>query len=71
MMRLCLPCRAIRQIGHQLPPAASADGPHISRAEVVVTLADPPITAGELRGLRVGDIVATETEGRRSGDRVD
>jgi flagellar motor switch protein FliM len=76
MMRLCLPCRAIRRIADRLAdrgrmesPVATdheegstdcgaSDGPG---AEVAVTLATTSITASELSGLRIGDIIVTET----------
>jgi len=70
MMRLCLPCRAIRQIDAKLrssPAAASGDDPTTEAgdcspgAEAVVTLATTSIAANELRNLRVGDIIVTET----------
>jgi flagellar motor switch protein FliM len=61
MMRLCVPCRAIRQIGDKLADSRSEDDDH-SLAEVVATLATSSIAAGDLRGLRVGDIIATETD---------
>jgi flagellar motor switch protein FliM len=60
MMRLCLPCRAMRRIGgsHRQTPPPCNDG---ATVEVDVTLATTPIAAGELDGLRAGDIVVTET----------
>jgi flagellar motor switch protein FliM len=65
MMRLCMPGRAIAQVGDKL----SADNPTSTiphtdpspLAEVKVILADTQIAADELADLRVGDIVATET----------
>jgi flagellar motor switch protein FliM len=75
MMRLCLPCRAIRQIADKLAgrgrtqsPAAESEGAATegadggsAAAEAVVTLATTSIAARELGGLRVGDIIVTET----------
>jgi flagellar motor switch protein FliM len=75
MMRLCLPCRALRQIADKLsggrtePSAATEseegaserDGAGKTGAEVTVTLATTSITRSELRSLRVGDIILTET----------
>jgi flagellar motor switch protein FliM len=76
MMRLCLPSRAIRQIANRLaggnrpdpssssePGEASAEraGGGNRSAEVVVMLAATSIAAGELGGLRVGDIILSET----------
>ena len=76
MMRLCLPCRAIRQIADKLtargrmePSAAVASGEGSTDdaddcspgAEVAVTLASTSITASELAGLCVGDVIVTET----------
>jgi flagellar motor switch protein FliM len=66
-MRLCFPCRAIHKIDDKLRPspavgledAATTDA--AGGAEVVVTLATSTIAADDLRGLRVGDIIATET----------
>jgi flagellar motor switch protein FliM len=76
MMRLCLPCRAIRQIADKLtargrmqPSSAAASGEGSTEdaddcspgAEVAVTLASTSITASELAGLCVGDVIVTET----------
>lgn len=76
MMQLCLPCRAIRQIADKLADrgrleasaAADPEGYSTERgvsgstgAEVVVTLATTSIAASELSGLRIGDIIVTET----------
>jgi len=77
MMRLCLPCRAIRRIGDKLsnargrmrssPAIGSEDAPTTDADDgslgvhVVVTLATTTIAASDLHGLRVGDIIATET----------
>jgi flagellar motor switch protein FliM len=76
MMRLCLPCRAIRQAADKLTgrgwtqPSAATESVDISSecgdsgnpgAEVGVTLATTSIAASELYGLRVGDIIVTET----------
>jgi flagellar motor switch protein FliM len=61
MMQLCVPCRAIRQIGDQLAGSrAEEDGS--PGPELVVTLATTSIAAGDLRGLRIGDVIATETD---------
>jgi flagellar motor switch protein FliM len=75
MIRLCLPCRAICRIADKLAVAqrqassptvssGSAAGTDIaeSRADVLVTLAASPISAHDLRGLRVGDIIATDLD---------
>ncbi len=75
-MRICLPCRAIRQIADKLSgrgqmqqssavepeegPTKDADGSNPG-AEVTVTLASTLIDASELGSLRVGDIIVTET----------
>jgi flagellar motor switch protein FliM len=59
MMRLCLPCRAIRRIGDRLRQAPR-DGNGGALVEVDVTLVTTPITTAELAGLQVGDIIATE-----------
>jgi flagellar motor switch protein FliM len=70
---LCVPSRAVRQIGDRLEDDqsqrsssdsenTSGDGNGTRCAEVVVTLATTPLAACELRGLRVGDIIATESE---------
>lgn len=75
MMRLCIPCRAIRRLNANglagpectLPPVVrmseeiAATEPD-SAVEVSVTLASTSITAAELSGLQVGDIVATEAD---------
>jgi len=61
MMRLCVPCRAIRQIGDKLVDSRTQEDDN-SLAEVVVALATSSIAAGDLRNLRVGDIIATETD---------
>jgi flagellar motor switch protein FliM len=60
-MRLCVPCRAIRQISDKLAGSPGEDG-DASLAEVVATLATSSMAVGDLRGLRVGDIIATETD---------
>jgi flagellar motor switch protein FliM len=75
-MRLCFPCRAIRQIADQsaargrLQPSSvpESDGSPTQDAEgsspgveVIVTLASTSIAAGDIDGLRVGDIILTET----------
>ncbi len=75
MMRLCIPCRAIRRLDANgsagpegtLPPVVrmseevAATEPD-SAVEMSVTLASTSITAAELSGLQVGDIVATEAD---------
>ena len=76
MMRLCLPCRALRQIADgpadarsaersPSPSAAGGDSPTKAEdspsVELAVTLATSSITAADLSSLRVGDIIATET----------
>ncbi len=65
MMRLCLPCRAIERIGDKLlaenPALINRPLPN-SLAAVKVTLAKTQIAAAELVDLRVGDIIATETD---------
>ena len=48
-----------RQTG---PPAPSGSTTTLLSAEVVVTLATSSIAAGDLRSLRVGDIIVTETD---------
>jgi flagellar motor switch protein FliM len=75
-IRLCVPCRAIRQLTDKLveapfqrraPTAEPPDDPQEARdardpcADVVVTLAAGPISASDLRGLRVGDVIATDS----------
>lgn len=59
MIRLCIPCRAVRQLADALANggAEDVDSP---LAKIVVTLATSSITVGELRVLQVGDIIATE-----------
>jgi flagellar motor switch protein FliM len=68
---LCIPSRAVKQLGDKLTAdpsqRASSDSQDSSadggpRAEIAVTLATTPITARELRGLRVGDIILTDSE---------
>jgi flagellar motor switch protein FliM len=61
MMRLCVPCRALRQIGDKLAGSPAEDD-DASLAELVVTLATSSIAVGDLRGLHVGDIITTETD---------
>jgi flagellar motor switch protein FliM len=74
MMRLCLPGRAIRRIADKLADQtrdaasdAAEDAPSdnaddASRgAELVATLATTSIAASDLDGVRVGDIILTET----------
>ena len=76
MMRLCIPCRTIQRLdsvraesaetalpaGPTMPPSTKeAPTEPASTVELQVTLATTPITAADLSGLRVGDIVATET----------
>jgi flagellar motor switch protein FliM len=61
MMRLCVPCRAIRQIADKLA-SDSLDVEDASLAEVAATLATSSIAVGDLRGLRAGDIIVTETD---------
>ncbi len=70
MMRLCLPCRALRQVadklsgGGRMEPSAAREPEADSRergADVAVTLATTSISASELRGLCVGDVIVTET----------
>jgi flagellar motor switch protein FliM len=60
-IRLCIPCRAVRQLVDKLADGSAEDA-DASLAEVVVTLATSSMTVGDLRGLRVGDIIATETD---------
>ena len=61
-MRLCIPCRAIRLVAADL----EQEPPKTDESSLVeVTLATTSIRARELQGLRVGDILATET---RAGD---
>ena len=65
LVRFCLPCRVIEQIGDKLLPEDLARNSRCmsdSVAEVRATLAVTQITAGELADLRVGDIIATETD---------
>jgi flagellar motor switch protein FliM len=69
MMRLCLPCRAIQEIrakqadAEKYEAAAERDSEQgDSQLEMRVTLAETTLTADELRGLRVGDIIVTETD---------
>jgi flagellar motor switch protein FliM len=67
-MRFGLPCRAIERLGDRLlaePPAPDTPLDSRSLAEVRVTLAETPITAAELADLRIGDIIATETDVNR------
>jgi flagellar motor switch protein FliM len=59
MIRLCIPCRAVRQLADALADG-SVEDVDSSLAKIVVTLATSSITVGELRGLQVGDIIATE-----------
>jgi flagellar motor switch protein FliM len=59
MIRLCIPCRAVRQLADALGDSAAEDVDG-SLAKIVVTLATSSITVGELRDLQVGDIIATE-----------
>jgi flagellar motor switch protein FliM len=60
MLRLCLPCRAIQRLGERQTemPAEREVG---SLVELAVTLATTPIAQSDLEGLRLGDIIATET----------
>ncbi len=82
LVQLCLPCRAILRFGarltdsrnpNQTSPSASDDasadsnGVNIS-VEMNVALAATPITAAELRGLRVGDIIVTDTDAERPAE---
>jgi flagellar motor switch protein FliM len=75
-IRLCVPCRAVKQITDKLvdaqfqarPPTAdsSEDASNAHAAcdpctGVVVMLAAGPISASDLRGLRVGDVIATDS----------
>jgi flagellar motor switch protein FliM len=74
-IRLCVPCRAARQLADKLveaqfqnrPPTPALpedpDAQVVSEpgADVVVTLAAGPISATDLRGLRVGDIIALDS----------
>jgi flagellar motor switch protein FliM len=67
LMRLCLPARAIQQIGEHR--AASGDSAAIEAMiegdgpiDVTVTLAETTLSAAELRSLRAGDIIVTETD---------
>jgi flagellar motor switch protein FliM len=68
MMRLCVPCRAVRQLADKLTgvrtviDADIADEVDGSLTEAVVTLASTSLAAGDLRGLHVGDVIATETD---------
>jgi flagellar motor switch protein FliM len=65
MMRLCLPHRAIERMDEQGSPEnrSPADRPPADLlAAVEVTLAETPIAGSDLTGLRVGDIISTETE---------
>jgi flagellar motor switch protein FliM len=60
LMRLCLPCRAVQRLGdRQTHPSARRENDDL--VELAVTLATTPIASGDLKGLRVGDIIATET----------
>jgi flagellar motor switch protein FliM len=61
MMRLCVPCRAIRQLGDKLA-GSSREVDDASFAEVAATLATSSIAVGDLRGLHVGDILVTESD---------
>ncbi len=76
MMRLCLPCRAIRRIADKLtarcrmqPSSTSVSGEGSTNdaadcslgVEVAVALASTSIAASELAGLCVGDVIVTET----------
>jgi flagellar motor switch protein FliM len=81
MMNLCIPFNAIERIGHQLNSdswvsysrrAPSAESIHniserLSGAivEVVVELAETNLSTADLIALRVGDIIATETDVRK------
>ena len=75
-MRLCFPCRAIRQIADKsaarsrLPPSSAIESEEsatqdvenrVPGADVIITLASTSIAAGDLDGLHVGDIILTET----------
>jgi flagellar motor switch protein FliM len=65
LVRFCMPCRVIERIGDKLlleNLAGSSRCMSDSIAEVRVMLAETQITAGELADLRVGDIIATETD---------
>ncbi len=78
MFNLCVPFNSIERIGHKLSAnswvtygrkAASSESietvsERLSRSlvELVVHLADTTITTGDLIGLRVGDIIATEQD---------
>ncbi len=62
IVRLCLPMRVVEPAADKqwrvaAQPAAAAD----ETVEAVVTLARTPITSGEVSGLHMGDIIATET----------
>lgn len=80
MMNLCIPFNAIERIGSKLsantwvsygrrestPESMSQIGSQLqgSLVEMTVQLADTRISAGDLLGLRVGDIIATEKDVR-------
>ncbi|MCE5303564.1 MAG: FliM/FliN family flagellar motor switch protein [Planctomycetaceae bacterium] len=64
-LRLCMPCRTVERLEVPSPAAGSNGGTTRSVAmdtvDLVATLAETEIAAGQLADLRVGDIVATET----------
>jgi flagellar motor switch protein FliM len=75
-MRLCFPCRALRQIGDKsgnlvgpLQSSSAAEGAETPAdnaagtpgVELVVTIATTTIAASDLQSLQVGDIILTET----------
>jgi flagellar motor switch protein FliM len=69
MMRLCLPCRAIQQINDRRaetknPSAAASSENSDAAVDVTVTLATTTLSAAELRSLRPGDIIVTETDAK-------
>lgn len=65
LVRFCVPSRVIEQIGDKLVPddlARNDRSVSDTIAELRVMLAATQITAAELADLRVGDIIATETD---------
>ena len=66
MMRLCLPCRAVQQIDDRRAEvkneSAAASAENDAAVDVTVTLATTTLSAAELRSLRPGDVIVTETD---------
>ncbi|MEN6459186.1 MAG: FliM/FliN family flagellar motor switch protein [Thermoguttaceae bacterium] len=70
VLRLCLPCRFVKRLREDATDRNEsgvaignpAEAPGTPSVEVHVTLATTAISEDELHGLRLGDILATETD---------